>query len=60
MHVSLMYGLAVRSELPLYQYRPLAPDSVSRDFTITMGAPTQRTHEIPPGRLLIKIGRAHV
>lgn len=55
MHVSLMYGLAVRSVLPLYQYRPLAPDSVSRDFTITMGAPTQRTDEIPPGRLLISL-----
>ncbi len=55
MYASVMYGLAVRSELPLHQQRPLTPDSEAQDFTITLGAPMKHTEEAPAGKVLISL-----
>jgi len=49
-----LYGLTVRSELPLHQHRPPAdPEAV--DLTITVGEPILQTDELPLGKRLLHL-----
>jgi hypothetical protein len=49
-----VYGLAVRSEVPLHLHRPVAPGTPA-DLEIAFGAPVARTEESPPGRVLLDL-----
>lgn len=49
-----LYGLAVRSELPLHQDRVL-PEGTPVDLEIMMGCPTARSEDAPPGRVLLHL-----
>lgn len=52
--VTRLYGLAVRSELPLHQDRVL-PDDTPVDLEIVLGDSVPRTDEAPPGRVLLHL-----
>lgn len=49
-----LYGLTVRSELPLHQDRPPA-DAQAVDLTITLGDPIVQPEELPPGKRLLHL-----
>lgn len=49
-----LYGLAVRSELPLHQDRPLPPGTLP-DLDIVLGEQVRRTEDPPPGRVLLHL-----
>jgi hypothetical protein len=53
-----MYGLNVRSQVPLHQHRP-APTGAPTDLDIVLGAPARRTTTTPPppppGRILLDL-----
>lgn len=49
-----LYGLTVRSELPLHQHRP-PPDPNAIDLTITLGEPILQTDELPPSKRLLHL-----
>ncbi|GAB3811857.1 hypothetical protein GCM10028820_03800 [Tessaracoccus terricola] len=49
-----LYGLSVRSELPLHQDRVL-PDDSPVDLEIVMGPSAPRTEDPPPGRVLLHL-----
>jgi len=52
--VARLYGLTVRSELPLHQHRPPA-DSEAVDLTITVGEPILQTDELPLDKRLLHL-----
>jgi hypothetical protein len=49
-----IYGLTIRSAVPLHQHRPV-PAGTPVDLEITLGAPVAPTEEAPPGRLLLDL-----
>ena len=49
-----VYGLTVRSEVPLHLHRPAAPGTPA-DLEIELGPPVARTEETPPGRVLLDL-----
>lgn len=52
--VARIYGLTVRSDLPLHQDRPPAnPEAV--DLTIIVGDPILQTSDLPPGERLLHL-----
>jgi hypothetical protein len=51
-----LYGLAVRSQVPLHQSRAVTDGRP--DLDIALGAQMARTHATPPGRVLLDL-RAH-
>jgi hypothetical protein len=53
-YVSRLYGLTVRSEVPLHQQRPV-PGLAAIDLDIALGAPMAPVHEVPQGRLLLHL-----
>lgn len=52
--ITRLYGLAVRSELPLHQDRALPADTPV-DLEIVLGEPMARTDETPSGRVLLHL-----
>lgn len=52
--VTRLYGLAVRSELPLHQDRTL-PSDAAADLEIVLGDQVPRTDEPPPGKVLLHL-----
>lgn len=52
--VTKLYGLAVRSELPLHQSR-FMPEQTPVDLEIVMGPQAPRTDQEPPGRVLLHL-----
>jgi hypothetical protein len=54
-----VYGLTVRSEIPLHVRRP-APVVAPVDLELVLGAPAVRTDAMPPGRVLLDLrGNTH-
>jgi hypothetical protein len=53
-HFARIYGLNICSELPLYQQRSVALGATT-DLEVDLGAPIERTDEIPDGRLLLHL-----
>ncbi|GAB3254595.1 phosphoenolpyruvate carboxykinase (ATP) [Nocardioides dilutus] len=49
-----VYGLTVRSEVPLHLHRPVAAGT-EVDLEIALGAPVARTEAAPPGRVLLDL-----
>ena len=54
MTVTRLYGLSIRSELPLHQERTL-PEGSPVDFEIVLGEPAVRADEPPSGRVLLHL-----
>lgn len=52
--IARLYGLTVRSELPLHQHRPPA-DPEAIDLTITLGEPILQTDDLPLGKRLLHL-----
>ncbi|NED95079.1 hypothetical protein G1H11_07105 [Phytoactinopolyspora alkaliphila] len=48
----LLYGLRVRSDVPLYQHRPVPADGTPPDVRIRRGQDVPRTEECPPGQVV--------
>lgn len=53
-HTVRMYGLTIRSELPLHQDRRL-PEGLPVDFEIIIGEPVPQVDEPPRGRVLLDL-----
>ena len=49
-----VYGLTVRSEVPLHLRRPV-PAGTQVDLEIAIGAPVAQTEAMPPGRVLLDL-----
>jgi hypothetical protein len=49
-----VYGLTVRSEIPLHLHRPV-PTGTAVDLEIALGAPVAHTDASPPGRVLLDL-----
>jgi hypothetical protein len=49
-----VYGLTVRSEVPLHLRRPV-PAGMQVDLEIALGAPVAQTEAMPPGRVLLDL-----
>lgn len=49
-----LYGMTVRSEVPLHQHRPVAEDA-GVDLDIVLGRPMPRTEDLPEGRVLLRL-----
>ena len=49
-----VYGLTVRSEVPLHLHRPV-PAGTPVDLEIALGAPVAQTEAMPPGRVLLDL-----
>ena len=49
-----IYGLTIRSEVPLHQHRPV-PAGTPVDLEIVLGAPVAPTDATPPGRVLLDL-----
>jgi hypothetical protein len=49
-----VYGLTVRSEVPLHVHRPV-PAGTPVDLEIALGAPVAQTEAMPPGRVLLDL-----
>jgi hypothetical protein len=49
-----VYGLTVRSEVPLHLHRPAAPGTPA-DLEIVLGTPVAPTEATPPGRVLLDL-----
>lgn len=54
MNTVRLYGLTIRSELPLHQDRVL-PDDVPVDLEIALGEPVAASDDPPPGHLLLDL-----
>lgn len=54
MTITRLYGLAIRSELPLHQHRPL-PVSTPVDVDIVLGHPVPRDDDRPTGRVVLHL-----
>jgi hypothetical protein len=53
-----VYGLTVRSEIPLHLHRPV-PAGTPVDLEITLGATVPPTEALPPGRALLDLRGNH-
>jgi hypothetical protein len=52
--LALLYGLRIRSEVPIRQARPVTDDA-DADLELTLGAPMPLTFEAPPGTTLAEL-----